>query len=451
MESQTLDVQVQRTLVIPAPATQSTEEVPFTIFDRVAPTYHVTVLFAFSPPNPTPSTLIAALAATLPRFPILTARIIDRRRARPVFLTGSGGAGALVVETAVTSPLADHLPLVPSPALARLHVPLDDTAKERPQLLQLQINRFKCGGLVVASSAHHQAADGYSMSTFFHAWVQTVRAAAGATATALDLPAVVPYGPGAIAPRRPPRCEFDHRGAEFKETGDVVVTTQQPVRVGPDEIANTTLHYTSGFVSQLKARASSTHHHKYTTFETVSAHLWRKITVARGRAHDPAATSLNVSVNGRARLPPEVVPKSFFGNVVLTAKSRTTATDLAQGSLADAAALVRAGVRAVDARYFQSFIDFGELHEDEVLEPAVGDEDYVLLPDVASDSWLHLELHKLDFGCGGRLVGVMPAFVPLDGVIVLMPSLHKDGGVDVFVALYDKHAKELQKIAYTMD
>ncbi|GJN07057.1 hypothetical protein PR202_ga24848 [Eleusine coracana subsp. coracana] len=115
--------------------------------------------------------------------------------------------------------------------------------------------------------------------------------------------------------------------------------------------------------------------------------------------------------------------------------------------------MVRAGVRAVDARYFQSFIDFGELHggDEEVLEPMVGDEDYVLLPDVASDSWLHLELHKLDFGCGGRLVGVMPAFVPLDGVIVLMPSLHKDGGVDVFVALYDKHAKELQKIAYTMD
>jgi hypothetical protein len=43
------------------------------------------------------------------------------------------------------------------------------------------------------------------------------------------------------------------------------------------------------------------------------------------------------------------------------------------------------------ASYFQSFIDFGELlrlheEEEEELEPAVGDEDYVLLPNVASDS-----------------------------------------------------------------
>jgi hypothetical protein len=75
----------------------------------------------------------------------------------------------------------------------------------------------------------------------------------------------------------------------------------------------------------------------------------------------------------------------------------------------------------------------------------------VLLPDVASDSWLHLELHRLDFGCGGRLGGILPAKVPLDGVVVLIPSLRKGGGVDVFVALWEKHAKELMDIAYTMD
>jgi hypothetical protein len=32
-----------------------------------------------------------------------------------------------------------------------------------------------------------------------------------------------------------------------------------------------------------------------------------------------------------------------------------------------------------------------------------------------------------------------------------MPSLRKEGGVDVFVALWEKHARELNAIAYTMD
>ncbi|RCV36388.1 hypothetical protein SETIT_7G314700v2 [Setaria italica] len=447
-----MDVQVQRTFTIPAPPSEPSAEVPPTVFDLVAPAYHVTVLFAYAPPNPTNAALLAALAATLPRFPLLTARrLLDQSRRpsadRPLFVTGRGGAGALVVEAAVpSSPLADHLPLVPSPDLERLHPTVD---KDTPHVLLLQINRFACGGLVIASSSHHQAADGYSMSTFFHAWADAVRAS-GATGapprTTIDRPPVQPYGPGAVVPRRPPRCEFEHRGAEFLPSD--AAPRQPPASVHPSEIANLLLHYTDEHVADLKARASN----RYTTFETLSAHLWRKITAARGRAEDPARTALNVTVNGRARLGADALPRGFFGNAVLTASSGTSARDLARGTLADAAAMVRAGVRARDGRYFQSFIDFRALHGgEEELEPTVGDEDNVLLPDVASDSWLHLELHRLDFGCGGPLVGILPAHSPLDGVVVLIPSLRKGGGVDAFVALFDKHAEVLRDIAYTMD
>jgi shikimate O-hydroxycinnamoyltransferase len=45
----------------------------------------------------------------------------------------------------------------------------------------------------------------------------------------------------------------------------------------------------------------------------------------------------------------------------------------------------------------------------------------------------------------------VPPFISPDEVIVLIPSLRKEGGVDVFVALYHKHADELRNIAYTMD
>ncbi|CAL4911729.1 unnamed protein product [Urochloa decumbens] len=446
-----MDVQVQRTFTIPAPPSLPSAEVPPTVFDLVAPPYHVTVLFAYAPPNPTNAALLDALAATLPRFPLLTARLLDHRRAGcPFFLTGKGGAGALVVEATVSSALSDHLPLTPSPDLARLHPQVD---KDTPHVLLLQINRFACGGLVIASSAHHQAADGYSMSTFFHAWADAVRAGASNTPPLVDRRPAPPYGPGAVVPRRPPRCEFEHRGAEFLALD--ATPRQPPARVHPSEIANLLLHYTSNFVAELKARATgNNNNNKYTTFEAVSAHLWRKITAARGRAEDPARTALNVTVNGRARLGADAVARGFFGNAVLTASSGgAAARDLLRGTLGDAAALVRAGVRARDRRYFQSFVDFGALHGggEEELEPTVGDEDNVLLPDVAADSWLHLELHRLDFGCGGRLVGILPAHSPLDGVVVLIPSLRKEGGVDVFVALWDKHAEVLRDIAYTMD
>jgi shikimate O-hydroxycinnamoyltransferase len=147
-----MEVQVKRTLVVPPPPTCETEEVPLTVFDLVAPTYHVTVLFAFSPPNPTTRALLDALSAMLPHFPLLTARL-ERRgaRRRPFFVTGRGGAGALVVEAEVSSELADHLPLAPSPELARLHPPVNTDAPT-PHVLLVQINRFACGGLVVTFS-----------------------------------------------------------------------------------------------------------------------------------------------------------------------------------------------------------------------------------------------------------------------------------------------------------
>lgn len=447
-----MEVQVKRTLVVPPPPTCETEEVPLTVFDLVAPTYHVTVLFAFSPPNPTTRALLDALSAMLPHFPLLTARL-ERRgaRRRPFFVTGRGGAGALVVEAEVSSELADHLPLAPSPELARLHPPVNTDAPT-PHVLLVQINRFACGGLVVASSAHHQAADGFSMSTFFHAWTDAIRRNG---APLLDRP--VPYGPGALSPRRPPRCEFEHRGKEFLPHDGVTSRQGQgadtgAVRIDPSEVANVLLHCPSEFVAELKRRAQG----KYTTFETVSAHVWKKITAVRG-LDAGVRTSVNVSVNGRARLGTAAVPNGFFGNLIITASSGATARELTTGTLADAAALVRAGIRAVDRRYFQSFVDFGALHcdgdgdEDEPVEPVNVDEPGVLSPDVDSDSWLHLELHRLDMGLGGRLAGILPAKVPEDGVVVVMPSLRKGGGVEVFVALWEKHAKELTSIAYTMD
>ena len=298
------------------------------------------------------------------------------------------------------------------------------------------------------------------MTTFLHAWADAVR-------SPHDLDVVdrapVPYGPAALVPRRPPRCEFEHRGAEFlplrpahAEDDGAGKPPPPPAEAGrrvvdPSEIANILLHFTGEFVAELKRRA----HDRYTTFETVSAHVWRKITAAR-RLHDLAdvRTSIRVAVNGRGRLAGTgaVPAEGFFGNVVLTATAGARAADLvASGTLADAAALVRTGIRAVDGRYFQSFVDFGALHSDEELEPACADDAGVLSPDVEADSWLHLDLHRLDFGCGGQLVGFLPGKVPEDGVVVLMPSLREGGGVDVFVALWEKHVRELSAIAYTMD
>uniref|UniRef100_A0A0D9XNV4 Transferase family protein n=1 Tax=Leersia perrieri TaxID=77586 RepID=A0A0D9XNV4_9ORYZ len=454
-----MEVQVKRSLVVPPPQCDA-EEVPFTVFDLIAPTYHVTVLFAFSPPNPTINSLLDALSSTLPHFPILTARIEhvhkDKgHRRRPCFVTGRSGAGALVVEAKLTSSLSDHLPLMPSPELVGLHPPTNPGGwPPMEHVLMIQINRFACGGLVIAASCNHQAADGFSMSLFFNAWTDAVRR----SGAPMEIDRPIPYGPGALSPRHPPRCEFEHHGKEFLPRDGATVARNHDASdaairvVDPSEIDNLMLHYPSELVAELKRCTQD----KYTTFETVTAHVWRKITAVRGLADD-TRTSVNVAVSGRGCLGDTgAMPKEgFFGNLVLSASSGATVRELMTGTLADMAALLRAGIRAVDRQYFLSFIDFGALHGDdnEPLETATTEYDELgmLSPNIDSDSWLHLELHKLDLGCGGRLAGILPGKIPQDGAVVVMPSLKKDGGVDVFVALWEKHAKEFASIAYTMD
>jgi hypothetical protein len=262
-----------------------------------------------------------------------------------------------VVEATVPSALSDHLPLTPVLELESLHVLVggaDGDATPPPHLLMLQINRFACGGLVITSSAHYQAANGYSMSTFFHALADAARANNNDAPLPSTTTAVYYHW---RRTGRPPSCRVARRGASSSTVAtsscaaeDAAASRPALHRVDPSEIANVLLHLPSEFVAGLKAATAP--QRQYTTFETVSAHLWRKITLARGRADDASRTALYASVN-----------------VVLKASAATGARDLARGTLADAAALVRAGVRARDRQYFQSFIDFGELHGGEELEP----------------------------------------------------------------------------------
>ncbi|GJM85030.1 hypothetical protein PR202_ga00758 [Eleusine coracana subsp. coracana] len=469
-----MDVQIERTFVIPPPPCEL-EETPFTVFDLLARPAHVTVLYAFSAPSPSNEALLSALTAVLPHFPLLSAHI-ERHPVtnRPFFVTGKGGKGVLVVEANVSTALSDHLPLAPSPDLALLQVPSEEG---NCHMLKVQINRFACGGVVIVPSSLHQAVDGPSMNIFLQAWADTVRGN-GVPPDSLS----APYGPRALVPRCPPRCEFQHRGVEFEEpskskqqhvnkqeekddgnvssddgtlssddgtvsSDDGQAAAASSARVDASEISNTLLHFDKDFIAELKAKA----HNKYSTFETLSAHVWKKITAARGLLDD-TNTSIFVAVNGRWRVgDSNAIPKDFFGNAIFSPSADAGARGLVGGSLADAAAKVRSAARAVDEPYLRSFIDFGAMNPDEFMMPTVVEEDDLLRSDLDLISWLHLGLHSLDFGCGGQLVGVLPAFTRLDGDVYLMPSLRKEGGVDVLVALWDQHAKQLQSIAYTMD
>ncbi|XP_039115253.1 agmatine coumaroyltransferase-2-like [Dioscorea cayenensis subsp. rotundata] len=430
-------VKVASSTILTSPISHPSD-VPLTIFDRFALNLHVAVLYAFTPPTSTNADIISALSKTLVHFPTLTANLSTDSHGRPCFTVGGSDGGALVVEATVSSKLKDHLPLTPSPDFRFLH----PEVKDAKHLLQVQLNRFQCGGLVIGVTAHHRVADGQSMSTFTVAWGKMVRG--------VPIDPLPVYDQSWLKPRDPPLVQFNHWGTDFiplsPQPNEFCVT---PVYADPSEITNILLHYTPEFIMKLKAQTNKLSTEKHTTFETLAGYIWRKVTIAR-QLDDEENTKLTVSVNGRRRLMPPVPPE-FFGNMVLNAYSKAKARELIKGGVAMAAGIIRQAVRATGDNYFRSFIDLAEVYRDRDLVPCFEKDGNVLSPNMEIDCWLGLGFNEIDFGGGGKLCGISLTWVPFEGLSILIPSLSQDGGLDVFLSLLEKHAPKFREISHSLD
>lgn len=411
-------------------------ESPLTVFDLVAKNGHLAVLYVVKPPTATNAELKDGLLKTLHHFPTLVGRLVDEgdSQLRPRLVLGGDGGGVLVVESRVELVLEEHLPLQPSPELTRFHPPCEGAK----HLLQVQLNRFACGGLVIGVTNHHRVADGKSMSAFFAAWGRSVRG--------LPIDPLPVYDQIVIKPRKPPQCEYQHWGVQFQPPSLLPSSTgltQTPPQA--QKVANIILHYSSEFISKLKAQLPR----NYTTFNALLGHVWRQITKARG-LEEKVITQIRVATNGRLRLQP-MVPMEYFGNMVLFAIGSATVKELLEGSVMEAAGIVHDAVRGFGEQYFRSFIDFGAMNEGMLAAATKGGS--MLFPKLEADCWLRMGFDEVDFGGEGGVCAFMPSWIPLEGVVVFIPTMHKDdkGGVDVVVSLFEEHAQRLKEISHSLE
>ncbi|KAI3985454.1 hypothetical protein MKX01_033768 [Papaver californicum] len=405
--------------------------IPLTIFDKAAFDFQVAVLYAFKPPMPSNEVLKDALSKVLVYYPHLAGRFTTDDRGRKCIILNN--AGVRITETYIPSILAEQLPFNPTEDVSHLLPPVDGVE----ELFQIQLNRYACGGLVIGETSHHRVADGQSMSLFFVAWARMVRG--------LDLESL-PYHDRLVVsqPRNPPTIEFDHASIEFKKTTVNPDTT--PVF---SPIETIMINYSTEFINNLKAKVLAENcnpHQRYSTFECLLSHTWKKMTQARGL--DPEeSTQVRVSVNGRARIKP-AVPMEYFGNLVLWAYPTLKVKELLQESYAYVSKIIHDEVIRVDSRYFKSFIDFGTATEDlEATAPEFGN---TLCPNLEVDSWLRFQFHDLDFG-GGSPCAAFPPNIVVEGLIVFLPTCSEDGGVDAVISLLPEHVPLFKQISHSMN
>ncbi|KAF7050639.1 hypothetical protein CFC21_058974 [Triticum aestivum] len=410
------------------------EKVPLTVFDRAALDIFVPTVLAYPAPAPSNEALREGLLKAVAPYPYLAGRLaLDDHGRRFLHVNNEG---VLLIEATVPVDLADVL------VDGRMAAGVEDLYPTLPEenigaaLLQIQLNRYKCGGLVVGISCHHHTADGHSMSMFFTAWATAVR-------EGKDFTTPTPFLDRArtALPRITPTPVFDHRSLEFT-CGDGDAYAVVPM----DRIKNLTLDFTAEFVADLKSRVGT----RCSTFQCLLAHVWKKLTAARGLKPEEF-TKVRLAVNCRGRADPPV-PMDFFGNMVLWAFPRLQVRDILNSSYGSVVGVIRDAVARIDDQYVQSFVDFGGVADanGEELVATAAAAGTMFCPDAEVDSWLGFRFHQLDFGTGAPSAFVPPD-LPFEGLMIFMPSRKANGGVDLFMAVAEEHVAAFQQICYSLD
>uniref|UniRef100_A0A6N2LI65 Uncharacterized protein n=1 Tax=Salix viminalis TaxID=40686 RepID=A0A6N2LI65_SALVM len=258
------------------------------------------------------------------------------------------GEGVLFVVADTDSTTEELGEFMPSMKLRQL-IPTVDTNLEdisRNPLLLLQVTSFKCGGVCLGVGWHHTLADGTGALHFINSWATLARGLPTPNHTLLDRTILR----GRVAPK----SIFHH--VEY----DPPPTMNTDLTKNPEPQSLTNLKITLEQIDSLKAKASNVGSEtKYTTYEILTAHIWRSVSKARNFQNNDQKTKLRIAVDGRSRLNPPL-QSSYFGNVIFTASPVALSGDLLSESFRCTVERIHREIKKMDDEYLRSALDYLE-------------------------------------------------------------------------------------------
>ncbi|XP_057527543.1 benzyl alcohol O-benzoyltransferase-like [Amaranthus tricolor] len=232
--------------------------------------------------------------------------------------------------------------LPPFPCLDELlwHVPGSTDILDAPLML-IQVTRFKCGGFIFALQYNHTMADAQGIMLFLNAVAEH---ASGAQS--LSTPPV--WQRHLLNARKPPHVKFQHREYEevLAETNDTLIPVNDLVDksffFGPKQIA--------------ALRRLIPPHQKASTFEILSACLWRCRTIAL-QLHPQQLVRFMCIVNSRNLFNPPL-PPGYYGNGFAFPVALSTVSKLSRNPIGYSLNLIQQAKSAVTEEYMKSVADF---------------------------------------------------------------------------------------------
>lgn len=193
-------------------------------------------------------------------------------------------------------------------------------------------------------------------------------------------------------------------------------------RFSHEKLTPTSVTFDKILLSELKSVALTSRLSElpYTSFEVLSAHIWRSW--AKSLNFPPnQILKLLFSINIRERVEPSL-PAEFYGNAIVLGCAQTSAKNLTDKSLGYIAELVRQAKERVGDKYVREVIEL--VSQTRACPDSVG----VLI----MSQWSRLGLEKVDFGMGPP-VQVGP--ICSDRYCLLLPVQNQTDAVKVMLAV----------------
>lgn len=295
-----------------------------------------------------------------------------------------------------------------------LSVYVADVLKGAPPLV-VQLTWLKDGSAAVGVGINHCLCDGIGSAEFLNSFAELASGNRGLN----ELTPKPVWDRHLFDPVRNPH-DYSVSHPEFNRVPDLCGFMN---RFSNERLAPTSVIFDKVSLNELKTLATSTSRPSelsYTSFDVLSAHVWRSWARALNLPSNQVLKVL-FSVNIRNRVKPSL-PSGYYGNAFVLGCAQTSVKDLVEKGLGYATTLIKRAKDRVDTEYVKSVVE--SVRESGASPDSVG----VLIV----SQWSRLGLEKVDFGLG-RPIHVGP--ICCDRYCLLLPVFDQRDAVKVMVAV----------------
>ncbi|KAL2346423.1 hypothetical protein Fmac_000423 [Flemingia macrophylla] len=269
-----------------------------------------------------------SLSLTLFHFYPLAGRLVTRKTndssSYTISVDCNNSDGARFIYATLDMSISHILSPVDVPPIVQsffdLHKAVNHDGHTMP-LLSIQVTEL-LDGVFIGCSMNHAIADGTSYWNFFSIWSHIFQAQGHEHDVPISNPPILNrwFPKGCSPPINLPLKDHDEFIGRF----------EAPL------LRERIFHFSAESIATLKAKANmESNTTKISSFQSLSALVWRSITRARSLPHDQR-TSCKLSINNRSRMEPPL-PKEYFGNSIHAVSAEATTGELLENALGWAA------------------------------------------------------------------------------------------------------------------